>query len=96
MSGVGNVREVGIKTLLNGLLMLDRCDLVDYVYDDRLGAVRVSRYFFDVAVQTHDRGKTGGEVKVGSAHCSCFVKNLVDVNCIIVAHYYSPILNYTV
>jgi len=74
--------------------MLDRGYLVDDVYDDRLGAVRISGKLSDGAVQTYHRRQTRREVQVRAAEVARLVQNSVDIHYIGVHTfhvYYAPL-----
>ena len=68
--------------------MLDRCDLVDNVYNDGFGAVGVAAELSDGAVQTYYGRKTCGEMQVRAAKLSCLVQNTVDVHDVIITFHF--------
>ena len=76
----GHIREVGVQALGYLGLMLDRGYLVDDVYDDRLGAVRISGELSDGTVQTYHRRQTCCEVQVRAAEVARLVQNSVDIH----------------
>ena len=78
---ISNISESLWNTLKEEYHVLRTFDnVVDDIYNDRLGAVRVSAKLFDTAVQTNYRRKSRRKMKVRASELSCFVKNFVNVH----------------